>query len=304
MPVFLLSSRDVNVLHALQKVVNTFGDLSNSELLRRYGFVEPRKNPHDCAELCFESLSGRCAAWRAQQSLNNSGRSNSLPTGQSQNQSADSDKRRKAANSRHAHSTGAGVDEAEAPEGRRTEAAEHISPKACRCIHSKRQTGNAHEADRVAFLAEHGLLPADGWFKLRDELPAELLEVARLLLLPESQFREFGKRVVSWRPPRMRPLSVVSAAEVPDGLLQVLTDWITEHIDELEKVEMLASDAVNDVCNGVHAMSNAQMAAIVRAGELQCLQACSHWLKSHAADEAALVQMCSPVWQHIRHPVT
>ncbi len=29
----------------------SYGDLGNAELLRRFGFVEPQPNPHDCAQV-------------------------------------------------------------------------------------------------------------------------------------------------------------------------------------------------------------------------------------------------------------
>ena len=37
-------------------MINYFGDLSNSELLRRYGFVEAEPNPHDCAEIALADV--------------------------------------------------------------------------------------------------------------------------------------------------------------------------------------------------------------------------------------------------------
>ncbi|EIE21805.1 SET domain-containing protein, partial [Coccomyxa subellipsoidea C-169] len=36
-----------------EQVINSYGDLPNSELLRRYGFVETDPNPHDCLEVAF-----------------------------------------------------------------------------------------------------------------------------------------------------------------------------------------------------------------------------------------------------------
>ncbi|CAG9465287.1 unnamed protein product [Pedinophyceae sp. YPF-701] len=39
-----------------EEVINSYGDLPNSELLRCYGFAEPRANPHDAAELHIANL--------------------------------------------------------------------------------------------------------------------------------------------------------------------------------------------------------------------------------------------------------
>ncbi len=38
------------------QVINDFGPLSNTELLRRYGFVECTDNPHDCVEFSVEDV--------------------------------------------------------------------------------------------------------------------------------------------------------------------------------------------------------------------------------------------------------
>lgn len=42
--------------HLCMQVINCFGSLSNSELLRRYGFVEADPNPHDCAEIALADV--------------------------------------------------------------------------------------------------------------------------------------------------------------------------------------------------------------------------------------------------------
>lgn len=44
------------------ELVNGYGELGNTELLRRFGFVEPA-NPHDCAQV--RSMSSVWAAYRA-----------------------------------------------------------------------------------------------------------------------------------------------------------------------------------------------------------------------------------------------
>ncbi len=37
-------------------MINSFGELSNADLLRRYGFIETEPNPHNCAEIALADI--------------------------------------------------------------------------------------------------------------------------------------------------------------------------------------------------------------------------------------------------------
>jgi hypothetical protein len=302
------------VLSFLAQVVNSFGDLSNAELLRRYGFVERRSNLHNAAELSVEELEQICVQWRSQQLQ----RSRVLPARlASPSAIAQSAAKPGVEELLHGHAGGLHCH------------ADEINPgtgsapgHACGCAAAQakgRRAGHKRKAhacpdegiDRLVFMAEQQLLPEDGWFKISGEPPAELLEAARLLLLPDDKLTAFVKGVLEWRAPLVRPLSAVMPSDIPDGMLEVLTQLCQEHIDmllqsdrERAKAEMQTPVQWENLIGKGNMESQQlchpeQMAMVVRYGELHCIRKFLTWLQARTPDD--IVQLCCPLWQHLRN---
>ena len=294
--------RDIKVLPVLQKhtdtifaqVINSYGDLPNSELLRRYGFVETDPNPHDCVEIALADLHRSCLALRTPSSSN---RQPSAPGLQPQSDTnSGGDSLLKESNTEMSDSGSGEL-------GRHTERKTGQSRKRTSCSEScAGRKGASNGEERLAFLQEQSLVPLDGWFKVgrSGRAPPELLEAARLLLLPEHDFNTFVRMVRRWRAPLVRPLSRPTAADMPDGFKQVMKEFCKESI---QRCEGLLAPSFLRCCmtsakKARSGFSTDDMAAVVLRGESECARKFDAWLDLQSVD--GLLRQCSSSWKHIR----
>lgn len=177
------------------------------------------------------------------------------------------------------------------------------SRKRARCSEScTGQEGASDCKGRFKFLQEQSLVPSDGWFKVgrSGRASPELLEAARLLLLPEHDFNTFVRTVRHWRAPLVRPLSRPTAADMPDGFMQVLKDLCKECIQRCQ--EMLAPRSPRCCMPSARKsrsdFSTDDMAAVVLRGESECARQFDAWLDLQSFD--GLLKQCSSSWKHIR----
>lgn len=291
----------------VSQVINTYGDLSNSELLRRYGFVETEPNPHDCIEVAYLDLHRSCLSWRGRAATNGQ-----ASTSEPQISSANARKKRSSprpgseessSTDRHRHRHRHRNDRHKAGEnGHRREHAQcgtscAVHKKASR----KRECSGGGDCGRATFLTEQNLVPPDGWFKVdrRGRPPAELLEAARLLLLPEEEFAAFVRRVEQWRPPQVRPLSRPTASDVPGGFLDFMQQFCAEIVQRCDHKDAVEVQTCNRTSvNGSAGLSSEEMVATVLSGELQCARKFKEYLDMQTGE--GLMKHCSLVWRHIR----
>jgi hypothetical protein len=290
-------------LPMVSQVINTYGDLSNSELLRRYGFVETEPNPHDCIEVAFLDLHRSCLSWRGRAATNGqastsepqipsaiASRKKSSPRPGSEGSS--STDRHRHRNDRH-------------KAGENGHKREHAQCGTLCAAHTKasrkRECSGGVGCGRATFLAEQSLVPPDGWFKVdrRGRPPAELLEAARLLLLPDQEFAAFVRRVEQWRPPQVRPLSWPTASDVPGGFLDFMQKFSADIVQRCEhKHDVEVQTCSRTSVSGSAGLSAEEMVATVLRGELQCACKFKEYLDMQTAE--GLMKHCSLVWRHIR----
>ncbi len=280
-------------------MINSYGDLPNSELLRRYGFVETDPNPHDCLEVAFVDLHRSCHAWRT--GSNSTGQHSPLEPQQLPG-SARSDA--KAVDNRNIGLGGRETDTCQTDRHREGCGGRHARCRAS-CEAHKGQAGKQRCSEgvcceRLAFLVKQGLVPPDGWFKVGwcGRPPAELLEAARLLLLPDQELNDFVRKVEQWRPPQVRP----TASDVPEGLLEFLRQFCAGVVQRCERSEALVSQIFcRTTVNGSDGLSPRELASVVLRAELQCACRFKEHLDMLAAE--TLLKQCSSLWKHIRNGV-
>ncbi|BDA47006.1 probable N-lysine methyltransferase setd6 at N-terminal half [Coccomyxa sp. Obi] len=280
-----------------EQVINSYGDLPNSELLRRYGFVEVDPNPHDCVEIALADLNRTCLTWRTHNSS-----SNKQPSAPALPPQSDTNSRC------HGHLNETSADMLDSGSGgtdRHTEGRNGQSRKRARCSEpcaGHKSAPNCKE--RLKFLQEQSLVPSDGWFKVgrSGRASPELLEAARLLLLSDHDFNTFVRTVRQWRAPLVRPLSRPTAADMPDGLIQVLKQFCKESVQRCEGnlAPMSPRRVVASVKNS-SGFSTDDMAAVVLRGEIECARQLEAWLDLQSPD--GLLKHCSNTWKHIRSDV-
>ena len=287
---------------ALQ-VINTYGDLSNSELLRRYGFVETEPNPHDCIEVAFVDLQRNCLSWRAQGAT-----SGQVSTSEPQSPSASANRQKSSMEAQQGCKRSSSTDRHGHRSDRRTaretgHGGDHVHCGTMCTAQGeaprKRKCGGGFCCERLTFLAEQNLVPPDGWFKVGryGRLPAELLEAARLLLLSDQEFAAFARRVEQWRPPQVRPLSRPTASDLPGGFLDFLQQFCADILQRCGRAVESHTCSRASV-SGSDGLSSEQMVSIVLRGELHCARKLKEFLDKHSVE--GLVKQCSSVWMHIR----
>lgn len=295
----VLASLQASNGNTLPQVINSYGELPNSELLRRYGFVETDPNPHDCVEIALADLHRFCLAWRSRSSSSSSSRQ---PSGLGLQPQSDTHSRSDGQlNKENADISDSGSEGTD----RHTERRNGHSRKRAQCSEScAGHKGQSDCRDRLNFLQEHCLVPSDGWFKVgrSGRAPPELLEAARLLLLPEPNVNTFVRTVGHWRAPLVRPLSRPTAADMPDELIHVLKQFCTKSIQRCERMlALIPSTCCMNFAEGSSGFSTDDMAAVVLRGEVECARQLEAWLDLQSSD--GLLKQCSDLWKHIRSDV-
>lgn len=311
-----LSKRETQQL--LLQVINSYGDLPNSELLRRYGFVETEASPHDCVAVSLADLHSSCLAWR---SLSNGLTSTSEPqpppdSGLSGKGGAEVGGRvdEGGSSSTGRNDRGCGRRGYRHASGReRAHSGAECCSASCAAHEGTSRKRKCRERlcedERLAFLQEHSLVPPDGRFKVGrgGRAPAELLEAARLLLLGDREFSVFAERVVQWRAPQVRPLTRISAADIPEGLLEFLRLLCESVAQRYVRRTGLAARARRKGSRSAErsvGLSREELASIVLEGEAYCASQFKEWVTSSEVQSAeSLVNTCSSVWEHIRSHV-
>lgn len=260
------------------ELVNCYGDLSNSELLRRYGYIEDGPSPHDCCEVPVAGVAAVCARFQARvcgacspdwEVLPKTG----LEGGANGNASCSGCSRTgldgPAVNGARDMDPGSGSGALPGRVGGGSdpfEGSEGVSE------------GVPEGSGRISqdFFRVHEVVPRDGWFKIGPDgqLPAALVECLRLLLMPDGQYEVFVRQIDRWR----YPLALPSMA-IPGGFAEVL-ETLVEH--RLQGFGTSLQEDERLLCLGAEGLGlNVFMAVSVRAMEKRCLLNVGSWVRAN-----------------------
>ena len=216
-----------------QEIINNYGPLSDSELLRRFGFIESEPNPNNGCEIPYAMLMAKCQehlqAVQPQQS-------------------------------------GSG--------------AAQVNANANKDLMYR----------KLDFMRQHDLIPSDGWFKadILGQPQCEMIEVVRILLLPDSEFEAFKKQVDRWRCPLTRPLTQLAS----------ISHQVSHVIHQVASERLAGLSELSPVRDGIPQGFRQTAAQSVLKTERHALLGLLLWLDKH--DSTSLINCSKKVWVHIR----